>query len=116
MTQYIAQPNFRHIYIIVFSDMPEALITGNPQEQMRGAREGIINQFQGTITQEKDITLDGNSGLETTMTGSSQGMNVTLKVRFYLVKNRLFQVYALSEQGYEDPAAMDKYLDSFKLK
>jgi len=28
----------------------------------------------------------------------------------------MFRVYAITGQGHEAPAAMDKYLDSFKLK
>jgi hypothetical protein len=116
-TQFMAQPNYRHIYIVVTSDMPENLIAGkDPQKLLEGGREGVVNQFQGTVTQEKAISLDGNPGLESIMTGATQGMNVLVKVRFYLVKNRLYQVYAMAEKGYEDMVAFDKYLDSFKLK
>lgn len=114
--RYTAQPDSRHIYLIVISQMPEALLAGrDPRQMLQGAREGVIGQFQGTISSERQIVLDGNAGLEMKLNGSSQGMSVSVVSRVFLVKSRMIQIYAIAEKGYEDPAAFQYFLDSFKL-
>ncbi len=115
--RFTAQPDFHHIYIIVVSRMPEALVAGrNPVELLQGAREGVIGQFQGTVTSERQMILDGRPGLEIKVTGTSQGMSVTVVSRVYLARNSLYQAYVIAEKGYEDDASDRHFLDSFKLK
>ena len=38
------------------------------------------------------------------------------QVKIFLVKNRLYQVVAVSAKGHKKPKTVKKFLDSFKLK
>jgi hypothetical protein len=116
-SNYIAQPNYRQIYVVNVSDSPEGLIAGkDPLVLLQGARDGLIQQYSGTLEKEKPIALDGHQGLEVQFSGTEKATNFLVRARFFLVKNRLYQLYAMTEKEYEVQGAFDKYLGSFKLK
>jgi hypothetical protein len=113
----MAQASEKLLYTLVYSDMPEALVTGqDAMKLLQGARDGIVRQFRGYLEKEAPITLGEHQGLETRMTGTSQGVNFDIRSRFYLVKNRLFGLHIIVQRGFEGIADADKYFGSFKLK
>ncbi len=113
----IAQASEKLLYMLVYSDMPGALVTGQDgQKLLQGARDGIVQQYRGYLEKETPITLGEHPGLETRMTGSSQGVNFDVRSRFYLVRNRLYQLNIIVQRGFEGIADADKYFGSFKLK
>lgn len=114
---YMSQPSEKRAYVLVHNDMPEALVTGqDAQKMLQGARDGLVRQYRGYVDHEAPISLGEFPGLETGMQGAAQGTNFYVKSRFYLVGNRLYQIYVLVEKGYEGTADTDKYFNSFKLK
>jgi hypothetical protein len=115
--RFTARPDFHHVYIIVVNRMPEALLAGrNPTELLQGTREGIIGQFQGRVSEERQMTQDGKAGLEIKLTGTSQGMSVSVVSRIILAGNGFTQLYVISDYGFEDENASRYFLDSFRLK
>lgn len=99
------------------NDFPAELLEGkDPVIILKGAAEGFGRQIQGTISAESQLSLDGHPGLEITLSGVARGVNMFAKGRFYLVQNRMYQVYVISEKGKEDIEAIDRFLTSFKLK
>ncbi len=117
LLRFTAQPDFRRLHLIVVNRMPEALLLGrNPVELLQGAREGILAQFSGTVVSERQMVLDGNAGLELKLTGTSQGLSVSVVSRVLLAGTSLYQLYVIAEKGYEDEAAVRYFLDSFQLK
>lgn len=113
----LAQPSEQRMYILVRSDMPEALVAGkDPLELVQGARDGLVRQYSGYVDAEKPVALGDYKGLETGMQGTFQGTRFYIKARFFLVKNRLYQLYVVCQHGFEGAADYGKYLDSFKLK
>ncbi len=113
----MAQASEKLLYTLVYSDMPEALVTGqDPLKLLQGARDGIVRQFRGFLEKEAPITLGEHQGLETRMTGTSEGVSFDIRSRFYLVKNRLFGLHIIVQRGFEGIADADKYFGSFKLK
>jgi hypothetical protein len=113
----LAQPSEQRMYILVHSDMPEALIAGqDAQKLLQGARDGLVKQYYGYVEKETPLTVGEYPGLETRMTGSFQGTNFYVWARFYLVKNRLYQIYVVAQKGFEAASDYDKYFGSFTLK
>lgn len=114
---YMAQPTPKYLYVLIHSDMPEALVAGQDvQKLLKDTGEAIVKQFSGYKEAEKAIALGEHPGLELSLTGQAQGTRFFVRARIYLVKNRLYQIYAMAEHGYEGAADYSKYLDSFKLK
>ncbi len=113
----LAQPSEQRMYIFVRSDMPEALVAGkDPLELVQGARDGLVQQYSGYVDVEKPVALGEFKGLETGMQGTYQGVSFYIKARYFLVKNRLYQLYVVCQRGFEGAADFGKYLESFKLK
>lgn len=88
----------------------------DPKEFLDKGVKGFIDSLAGTVTAEREVTLDAHNGREITMTGTSAGTALFGKARFFLIGNRLYQLAYIAEQGKEDIAAVDHFLDSFKLK
>ncbi|MBN1938656.1 MAG: hypothetical protein JW843_03655 [Candidatus Aminicenantes bacterium] len=78
--------------------------------------KGFVDNLAGTVTSERDVALDGQAGREIVLTGSSGGAALYGKARFFLIGSRLYQVAYIAELGKEKEAAVDHFLDSFKLK
>ena len=103
-------------YGVVCNDFPQGFIAGKDSNTvLKGGGKGFINQFNGTVTGEQLLSLDGHSGLEIALTGVTQGVDIFAKCRIYLVGNRLYQISVIAEKGKEDLEAIDKFLGSFKL-
>jgi hypothetical protein len=113
----IAQAEDSTTYVATYSEFPEQIVkAGEPLELLRGGKQGVVDLLNGTVTSERELSLDGNPGLEIILTGTAQGYNIAAKGRFYLVKNRLYQIYVMAQQGKENTEATAKFLDSFRLK
>jgi len=98
-------------------DFAEALVKGkDPEVLIRGGAKGFVSHLNGTGTSEKMISLGDSKGMELVLTGSSQGVPLFAKGRFYLVRNKMYQICVVAEKGKEDLIAIDKFLDSFKVK
>ncbi len=104
-------------YGVVCSDFPQDFIDKTePNTLLKNGSKGFINQFNGKVSGEQLLSLDGNPGLEIALTGITQGVDIFAKARFYLVGKRLYQVMVIAEKGKEDLEAIDKFLRSFRLK
>jgi len=104
-------------YGVVCSEFTQEFIDkADPEIMLHSGSSGFLEKLSGTLTSERQITLDGNPGLEIVMTGMSQGLDLFGKARFYLAGTRLYQVIVIAAKGTEDLVAIDHFLDSFKLK
>jgi len=104
-------------YGVVCNDFsPEFTAKIDRKEFLDKGVKGFVDKLAGTLTAERDVTLSGYTGREIEMTGSSQGVALYGKARFFLAGTRLYQLAYIAEQGKEDAAAVDHFLDSFKLK
>jgi len=104
-------------YGVVCNDFPQDIVAGkDPNAILQGGSKGFNSQFNGTVTGEQLLILNGHSGLEISLTGATQGVEIFAKGRFYLVGNRMYQIMVIAEKGKGDLEAIDKFLGSFKLK
>jgi len=104
-------------YGIVYNDFPEDFLAKSDLKMLlTNGINGFVSKLSGTLTGDKEIMFEGIAGREITLTGSSQGVALYGKARFFLVKNRFYQVAYISESGKEEIPSVDYFLDSFKLK
>lgn len=104
-------------YGIVCNDFTEDFAAKIDQKEFldKGIK-GFVDSLSGTVSGEREVALGAHNGREIVMSGSSQGIALYGKARFFLIGRRLYQVAYLAEQGKEAPAAVDYFLDSFQLK
>lgn len=101
-------------YASAYADFPDWVISKDHKEMLTGARDGALHNVGGKLEKQTWIKLEGHQGLEIRF--SVPDKKLKAKARIYLVKNRLYQVIAAqSEEGY-DEAALDRYLESFRLR
>jgi len=104
-------------YGVVCNDFPPDFMSKtDPSTLLKNGSNGFVNQFSGKVSGEQVLSLEGHPGLEITLTGVTQGIDIFAKGRFYLVGDRLYQVTVIAEKGKEDLEAINKFLGSFKLK
>ena len=103
-------------YLVAYADYPPESVKGDPQKVIDLAITNAITNVTGQLISSKSITVDGNSGTEIFLESFSQdGQAVHSKVRFFMVGNRLYEVMGLANRGEVDFAAIDGYLNSFKI-
>ncbi|WP_353929170.1 hypothetical protein WJM97_12645 [Okeanomitos corallinicola TIOX110] len=106
-------------YTVAYIDYPQEyidlLIKKNLVEQaIDTGKNTALDSAKGTIISEEKITLDGYLGKEINYT--KPGQRVT-KHRIFLVRNRLYQVSAESDQAKQKylTKSISGFCDSFKL-
>lgn len=103
-------------YFVAYADFPEALVgMADPQTLLQGGRDSAMQSMDATIVSEQAITIDGHPGREVLATASIGGVDATVKARFYLVKNRLYQLWVAGAKDKLAEVDMDAFLQSFKL-
>jgi len=103
--------------MVAYSDYPEAAFEGaDVNALLDSARNGALNNVNGTMDSEEKITLDGNPGRSIVFTGSSQGRTIHGRFDYYLVRPRLYQVgyMAMSKEKLGEPGTV-AYFKSFAL-
>ena len=114
----------RRVFTVLYSDYPEAHVTEQGREAILArVRDGAVSSVQGKIRSEEQIKLNNFPGLQVTFEGGdpaegpdAKGDRVFATFRFYLIKNRLYQV-AILQAGEPLPAEVqDKLFRSFRLR
>ena len=107
-----------HLYALYETEYPENSISSDRKEKQddffRGAIDGSAKNVNGKILSEKKIELEGYPGHEVRI-DFKDGLAV-IRMRYYLVKNRLFMLQIFTETKKEQNKSIDRFMDSFKLK
>jgi len=69
-------------FLIMYSDYPEIVTKAKPDDLFDGGRKGALANTKGKLIGEQNLTHDGFPGREI----------VIMKLRVFLVRQRLFQV------------------------
>jgi hypothetical protein len=107
----------RHLYTVAYADLPGVIPRGpDIDKALEGGREGMLRSFpQAKLRQEKKIELAGYPGRGYDLELIADGKRFLLRMRMYLVNQRLFQVLAQvpeEESGLRD---LEIYFGSFEL-
>lgn len=101
------------LYSVSIADYPEKLVASRPPEALLNeGRDGLAKEVQGTLKDEKDITLEGGyPGKAYTVSSPTVG---ELRARNILVGARMYTLLVLFNPNAAPPAA-DAFFDSLKL-
>jgi hypothetical protein len=99
-------------YIVIFNDYPAAIVEkANKNKMLDGARDGAVKKVKGTLRGEKKLTMNGSPGREVVV----DTPQLSFRNKMFMVKNRLYQVMAVTPKGKDSTADVMKFLNSFKL-
>jgi len=99
-------------YMVMYNDYPEIVTKASPEALLDGGRNGALANTKGKLIGEQSISLDGFPGREIVIDVPGKGL---MKVRAFLVRQRLFQVLAVGTKEKIDHEDTAKYLTSFRL-
>ena len=104
-------------YMVMYSDYPaEAVKASDPEKMLDGSRDGAVSNIHGQLISEAHIAFDGFPGRDLTISAKNEkGQAMTLRIHYFLVENRLYQVLAIYTSDQENKAEIDGFLTSFKL-
>jgi hypothetical protein len=104
-------------YAIFYLDLPaEWVVDPNvSQGLLNSTRDGWLNIIQGTLMQERAVSLADHPGGEAIIAANISDLPVQFKIRYYLVQNRYYQIMVGIPKDRAFPADMDAFLQSFAL-
>jgi hypothetical protein len=104
-------------YAIFYLDLP-AEWTADPnasQGMLNSIRDGWLNIIQGTLLEERTVSLGDYPGGEAIVAANINDLPVKFKIRYYLVQNRYYQIMAGIPKDRTFTPEMDAFLQSFAL-
>jgi hypothetical protein len=98
-------------YFVGFTELAPDAAKNDPQVTL----ENVAKSLEEGTKSKKEIKLNGFPGLEIVREFEQGGTKLYMKMRMFRVKDRLYQVFVMSEQSKKDKADADKFLESFRL-
>ena len=105
-------------YMVMYSDYPSDLIQPEVADKvLDSAARGGASSMNGEIVQVNPFSLGSFPGREAEFKVPAQGSQpaMKMKVRYFLVNNRMYQVMVMVTQNQAFPEAAQKFFDSFTL-
>lgn len=112
MHTFMEMKGMTDAYMVSYNDYPaESISAADPKNILDGAKNGVINQFQAKIVEERPLTLGGSIGV------MCKANSATMYVVYYayLVKNRLYQIMILKNGVFPTQQEIDAFQGSFEL-
>ena len=103
-------------YMVAYNDYPQYLVrNANVDEMLDGARDGAVDNVNGTLVGERRIRLQGHPGRELWIEATMKGQRGLAQARIYLVDARLYQVIAGGLKDSFSESNAERFLNSFLL-
>lgn len=100
-------------YLIGYSDMPKELVARAPADIIiEGSCRGVLNEAGGKQVGSKLLKKDKYLGRE--ITAEIPGQDQVMKIRSYLVGNRLYLIFATAPPT-DTTGNFGRFMDSFEL-
>lgn len=104
-------------YFVGYADFPNKI--ANPADVQKGLADsvkGSVGNLKGEIKSEKESSLGDVPCRDFEATGKVKTTDVSMKGRFCLADNRLYQVFALGAKDKLATTDVDRFITSFKLE
>lgn len=104
-------------YIVAYHDFGSSVKLNqmDPKVLLKSASNGAVQDINGKITSERDITSGSYPGKEIVGSGSKEGKDIEFTIRIYWASPRLVQTLYLAEKGKTNQSNATKFLDSLKI-
>jgi hypothetical protein len=100
-------------YLAGFTDLPASVFkAGTDAQRLDSARDEAVAHARGKLKDEKRIDLKGHPGRELLIEVDAKTF---VQARFYLVRQRLYQVLVLGSKDVPGARNTLRFLDSFRL-
>jgi hypothetical protein len=84
----------------------------NRQAELEANRDNFVKGVQATLTSTKSLNIDGFPVLEF----SAETVNRIFRSRVYMVGRRPYQIAIGYPKGADDPVAVNRFFNSFKVR
>jgi hypothetical protein len=106
------------IYMVNYTDYPEKVINSNMEEvaldnYFRGSIDGAVSNMEGTLVEEKKITVLGYQGREVVV-NYLNGVAV-VRMQTFLVNNRMYALQVITLAENDNNASQKRFFNSFEL-
>ena len=104
-------------YFVGYADFPN--IVADPADIQKGLAasvKGSVSNLKGEIKSEKEYLLGDVPCRDFEAGGKVQATDVSMKGRFCLADNRLYQVFVLGAKEKFATADVDRFITSFKIE
>ena len=105
-------------YFVGYADFPNKV--SNPADIQKGLADSVkglvVANLKGEIKSEKEFLLGDVPCRDFEAGGKVQATDVSMKGRFCLAGNRLYQVFALGAKDKIAIADVDRFITSFKIE
>jgi hypothetical protein len=114
---YEASGDGNNFYSIIYFDFPAEMAAdpGASQSLLAGARDGWLQEIQGTLVEENALSLGEYPGTEGVVEAENNGQPINIKYRSYLVQNRYYQLAVVIPIDGTFSEEMEAFLQSFAL-
>jgi hypothetical protein len=104
-------------FTVTLTDYPAAILKSRPETILEGVRIGVEADLQAKLLDERLTSLDGYPGRQYRLEVPESRFpgGGIYKVRAYLVKQRLYQVVALTPNAPVSSMDAEKFFQSFRL-
>ena len=99
----------RGTYVASYSDYLQ--IKSEPATVLIANRDKFNKSLQATLVNSREITVDGNAGIEFT----SENPAATIKSQLFLVGNRLYQIVTMVFKDVDQTTYVNRFFESFKF-
>jgi hypothetical protein len=104
-------------YFVGYADFPNKV--ADPADIQKGLADsvkGSVSNLKGEIKSEKEYLLGDVPCRDFEAGGKVQATDVSMKGRFCLADNRLYQVFVLGSKEKFSTADVDRFITSFKIE
>ena len=104
-------------YTIHYFDLPTELVADPNASRalLDGIRDLWLRDFKGTLIEERAISLGDHPGREAFVEVKPKNQPNKIKIRYYLVQNRIYLIWASIPKDGMFTAEMEAFLQSFAL-
>jgi hypothetical protein len=112
MFMFMHEESVTKAYMVAYCDYPSELIKASDAKTLlNGSKEGVVGQFQATITEEKSSKFQGYECLDFT----AGGPQYNTAYKLVLAGNRLYQIGILQDGSAVTADDIDSFIGSFKI-
>jgi len=102
-------------YGVTWSDFPADYLASGPTAVLEKVRDTVIADVKATLVSSDEITLSGHPGLAVKAKVASGATKGDYRVRFFLVKNRVYEVLVIRNNPGAPEQLVQDFFDSFTL-
>ena len=100
---------------VTWSDFPTDFLAAGNAAVLERVRDKVVGDVKATLVSSDEITLAGHPGLAVKAKVASGATKGDYRVRFYLVKNRIYEVLVIRNAVSSDESVVLDFFDSFQF-